>query len=370
MTRLEEALREAFTADVDTAPQDVLRAVRRGAERRRTRRTATVALTAASALVAGITIGGSLLDGGQSRPSPAPAPTELRSSPPAGSVMAVESAGGGLFATVQGETGCDCTELWHFEESAGWREVHEFADERVLQLSMAPDGGLGFANASGTIWITRDGGASWERARIDGAGRSGYDNLLVSTGDPRWPGWAFDAGSGTILRFDGEVFEPVSFERTGGALQAVHVDNGLIVEAATAGYVSRDGAATWTELALPCGSAAAMRLIPARTTVFATCQVGKGTTVHRSSDLSSWHRLGRFQGLVTDQVALSDDVLLLRGAQEVLVSTAGSQPVTTGRGFEVQVPDAAVLGDTIYLATSAGFVISTDGGVTWEEPAS
>lgn len=372
MTRLEDALREAFTSDVDATAPQMLQDVRLGARRRRTARRATAAVVAAVAVVAGIAVGGALAGQESRGPSPAPRPTETVTDGLPGEAMQIEATGDRLFATTA-ENDCGCSAFWRYDD-AGWHRVHDFSEEYVERLAMAPDGETGWATSpGGPIWVTHDGGQTWEQAGLKGLSRGQHSFVLAATGDTRWPAWAVDVIGGTMWRFNGDYFEQVSYDEVGAARDVVRVGEALVVTPQPVGEgsvitvpkVTRDGGATWGDLPFPCEGENA--LIPAETAVFVLCPAGQqGATLHRSTDLIDWQQYGASQGVVTDTVCFDGDTVLMRGRKEMLVTGSGATEIDTGLGPDDSIWDAARFGDAVYLATTAGVLVSEDGGVTWD----
>lgn len=380
MNQFEDEVRHAIDLDIaaEQPAQQMLAKVRRGAQRRRVRRTAGV-VSAAAVLVAGVAVGGSLLstrdDSAPEPATPAPSPTES-SSATADPVrpthaLTVETALDQVLVTSL-EEDCGCSVLWRYDGET-WERLHDFTEEYVERLAMAPDGQNGWASAAGRIWTTGDGGGTWEQAVMKDEEPGEHSYLLTATGDPTWPAWAIDAVTRTMWRFDGDRFESVSYGEIGDAQDLIQVGDALVVTPWPEGEgnvtsvprVTRDGGRTWTELPFPCSGE--NRLMPAGTAVFSICRAGEGAaTVYRSTDLSSWQEFGSLQGHLNDRVALTDGAILLRGDRETLLTETGAQQIDTGLSKDAEVWDAARVGDTLYLAPGGAVLASTDGGRTWE----
>ncbi len=404
MTRLEDALRDAFTTEVDASTQQMINDVRRGARRRRNRRKAATAVAAVSVLVAGVAVGGSLLRDRDPAPEPAPRPTETASDPnakaPTGAAYAVDAGGDRVLATIQGAEGCRCTELWRLDDSglddSGWEKVHEFPEEFVERLELAQDGKLGFAAApGGDLWITRDGGESWEQAAPEGGSSIEHSYLFTTTGDDTWPAWAVDAMGHTLWRFNGDYFEHASYDEFGAVQNVWGLGGPIVVQTSPQGegsvdsdvFASVDNGRTWNEIGSPCGGE--NKPVAGPSSLWMLCASGQDrATVYRFAE--TWEEFGSVQGAVTEQVALTDDTLLVLGAQDVLVTGDGNMPVDTGLDGDEMVWGGTVLGepgflryceqkpcdpdhpdasDPAYLATTAGLLVSEDGGRTWHAVA-
>ncbi|MER7608268.1 hypothetical protein [Nocardioides sp. NPDC127503] len=381
MTQFEDQVRHAIDRDIaaEQPAQQMLAKVRRGAQRRRVRRTAGV-ISAAAVLVAGVAVGGSLLSTrDDSAPEPAPpAPSPTESSSATGDpvrpthALTIEAALDRVFVT-SNEEDCGCSVLWRYDGET-WERLHDFTEEYVERLAMAPDGRSGWAAApGGRIWTTDDGGGTWEQAVMRSEDPGDHSYLLAATGDPVWPVWAVDATTGTMWRFDGDRFESVSYDEIGAAQDLIQVGDALVVtpkaedegNVTSVPRVTHDGGRTWSELPFPCSGET--RLIPARTAIFSLCQAGEAaTTVYRSTDLITWQEFGGSQGHLNDRVALTDDAILLRGERETLLTETGAQQIETGLSKDATVWDAARVGDTLYLAPGGDVLASTDGGRTWE----
>lgn len=381
MNQFEDQIRHAIDRDIAAEPpaHQMLAEVRRGAQRRRARRTAGV-VGAAAVLVAGVAVGGSLLstrdDSAPEPATPAPSPTES-SSATADPVrpthaLTIEAASDRVLVT-SNEEDCGCSVLWRYDGET-WERLHDFTEEYVDRLAMAPDGRSGWAAAGGgRIWTTGDGGETWKQAVMTGEEPGEHSYLLAATGDPAWPAWAVDAIAGTMWRFDGDRFASVSSDEIGAAQDLIQVGDALVVTPRPEGEgnvtsvprVTRDGGRTWSELPFPCSGENS--LMPAGTAVFSLCRADEAAaTVYRSTDLSSWQEFGSVQGHLNDRVALTDDAILLRGERETLLTEAGAQKVDTGLSEGAEVWDAARVGDTLYLAPGGEVLASTDGGRTWE----
>ena len=380
MNQFEDQIRHAIDRDIAAEPpaHQMLAEVRRGAQRRRVRRTAGV-VGATAVLVAGVAVGGSLLstrdDSAPEPATPAPSPTES-SSATADPVrpthaLTIEAASDRVLVT-SNEEDCGCSVLWRYDGET-WERLHDFPEEYVDRLAMAPDGRSGWAAAGGRIWTTGDGGETWKQAVMTGEDPGEHSYLLAATGDPAWPAWAVDAIAGTMWRFDGDRFASVSSDEIGAAQALIQVGDALVVTPRPEGEgnvtsvprVTRDSGRTWSELPFPCSGE--NRLMPAGTAVFSLCRADEAAaTVYRSTDLISWQEFGSVQGHLNDRVALTDDAILLRGERETLLTEAGAQKVDTGLGEGAEVWDAARVGDTLYLAPGGEVLASTDGGRTWE----
>lgn len=380
MNQFEDEVRHAIDLDIaaEQPAQQMLAEVRRGAQRRRARRTAGV-VSAAAVLVAAVAVGGSLLSTrDDSAPEPAtPAPSPTESSSATGDpvrpthALTVEAARDRVLVT-SNEEDCGCSVLWSHDGET-WERLHDFTEEYVDRLAMAPDGRSGWAAAGGRIWTTGDGGGTWQQAVITGEDPGEHSYLLAATGDPAWPAWAVDAVTGAMWRSDGDRFAPVSYDEIGAAQDLIQVGDALVVTPSPEGEgnvtsvprVTHDGGRTWSELPFPCSGE--NRLMPAGTAVFSLCRADEAAaTVYRSTDLSSWQEFGSVQGHLNDRVALTDDAILLRGERETLLTEAGAQKVDTGLSEGAEVWDAARVGDTLYVAPGGEVLASTDGGRTWE----
>lgn len=361
------------------------------------------AVSVAAVLVAVVVVGGGLLRDRDPAPEPSLPAARSQSVPgaetPGGAAYAVDAGGDRVLATIEGDGGCGCTELWRRDVSAadgqGWEKVHEFPEEFVERLELAQDGSLGLAAApGGVLWVTRDGGDSWEPAPFDGGPGGRHSYVFTTTGDEAWPAWAVDVVGGTLWRYDGTRFEQASYDGLGAVQRVWGLGGRLVVQTSPQGegsvepglQASADGR-TWHETRVPCGGE--NQVVAGPSSLWLSCASDDGrVTVHRFAD--TWEDVGSAEGPVSALVALTDDTLLLLGGQDVLVTLRGNVPVDTGLhrddtawggtvvgepGFlayceqEPCDPDDPGPSDPAYLATTAGLLLSEDGGRTWRAVA-
>ena len=373
MTRLEDALRATFDAEVDAHTAQALEGVRRGARRRRTRRNAAVAVAAVSVMVAGIAVGGSLVGRGDGAPEPAPSPSETSVpeaaiAPPA-AVTAVEAGPDGSVLVAANDPDCACTVLYRRDDR--WHRVHEFPVEWV-ELAMAPDGRNGWAAATGVdrrVWATHDGGASWSMVEVPLDAPEGPGNSFTPavTSEHVW----LVNSSGSLWRapLTGGDFEPAP-SSPGGVSRIFAVGDAVVVTAVPEGSTgaverySRDSGESWADLSAPCNGE--YQLLGSDVAAFVICgSETSGTTYLRSQDLRQWEGFGSPSGALSNEVPIAADLLLLQDGDDLLLTEEGPVRVDTGLPGEASAWDAVVVQDRIYLATTGGVLLSDDEGRAW-----
>lgn len=386
MTRLEDALREAFDAELRSSATALLEDVRRGVRRRRVLRT-VASLAAAAGVVAGLAIGGAVLTGpDDTAPQPAPSPTETvptrspsetaptDSPPPTTEVptrVTAMAVGGGLVFVLAHETAGDATALWRLEGHA-WGRLHEFPTGSLERLAFTPDGRNGWASGPGTgVWATHDGGETWARTALTSDSELGMSFWPSATSTTAW---LVDLTGDGLWRapVGSDDFVPAAAPGGKRFFMVDTVGDAVVVTPAPGGegnvtsvpLVSRDDGSTWTALPFPCDGE--NRLLATDGALFALCpDGGNAATVYRSADLATWEEFGRSRGALTDTVPLADDRILLRGQDEMLLTEDGATPIETGLGPDLMVWGAAQIGVQLFLGTDGGVLVSDDGGLTW-----
>lgn len=392
MTRLEDALRTTFGADVDNASDQMLADVRSGARRRRAARTTVGVVAATAVVVAGVALGGSLLTDDDARPSPAPKPTETVTDPASGapfeSALAVEAAGGRLVATTD-DASCDCSVL-SVREDDGWRELHRFPVPFVDRLSFTPDGVNGWAAADGQVWSTHDGGQTWSRVDLPPeAPEVMGDSYLVDSSDTHV--WLVNLGSGSLWRspMGRDDFTRFDVPDTDGIQDIAVFTHSLLGEVVVVDpqptgegnttsvpRMSTDGGNAWRELPRPCSGENRMRT--SRDSIYVGCQAASEpeATVYQFSSTGGGQFVG-YSGAGGDLsgfAPLTDQLVLITLPTDTgqpvpgthgLVTPTGVVPADTGLTSDASIWDAAQVGDRLYLATTEGLLESVDDGRTW-----
>lgn len=376
MTSLEEALREAFGADVDGATDRMLSDVRRGARRRRTTRTTLGAVAASAVVVGGIAFGGSLLSD-DSRPSPAPRPTETVTDPAPldalPSALAVEAAGGVLYVTADNAQ-CDCSVLYE-RRTGKLQELHRFPVPFVDRLSFTPDGRNGWAAVEDQVWTTHDAGRTWTTLDLppEAPQYLGDSYLVDSSADYAW---MVNFGSGSLWRapVGSDDFQHFDVPDTDGMQWVAIVGDTVVVEPRPIGEgnitsvprLSTDNGISWQELPWPCSGE--HRLLPTNGAIFMTCEgVGEPeATIYRWTVGSDYFVGFSNAAAVSDAIPLTEDSVLVPSADPVLVTEDGASPVDLGLADDASIWDAAQVDGVLYLATTGGLLESTDGGTTWD----
>lgn len=382
MNRLEDALRETFGSDLTTTDTPGADAVRRGLQQRRTKR-AVVGATAAVALVAVTAAAVGLRGDGDGPPSPTPRPTETvtDAADPLTSALAVESAGGAVFATTD-DPSCDCSVLLRRDGDA-WTRLHAFPVPFVDRLALTPDGRAGWAAADGKVWSTHDGGSTWAEvslpSRSDGDLTDSY--LVAASSSYAWlvnladhSLWRSPIGSDDFEQFAVPGESGVSSMDT--RVQDVRVvGDSVVADLAPTGegnvtsvpkVADRDGIA-WRELSRPCTGDT--RLLASADAAFVACpDAGEPeATVYRwrTGDDGFIGFSNASLAAAVEVVPLSADRVLVLGEQDRLLREGASVAADLPRGLDTSAWDSATLGNRTYLATTDGLFESTDDGRTW-----
>lgn len=381
MNRLEDALRETFDSDLTTTEPPSAPGVRAAVRRRRTTR-AVVGATAAVTLVAVAAASLGLRDGDRT-PAPTPSPTPAVTDAPGAlaSALAVESAGGALFATTD-DAACGCSVLVR-RDGDRWTRLHAFPVPYVDRLALTPDGRDGWAAADGRVWSTHDGGSTWQRVQLPSRADGDFtDSYLVAASSSY--AWLVNLADDSLWR------SPVgtdTFEQHGVPVEAetssmdtrvwdVRVIGDSVVadltpteegEVTSAPKTADEKGIEWEDLPRPC--AGDTRLLSSDDAVFVVCpDAGEPeATVYR------WRPGERgFTGFSNaplppgaDVVPLSADRVLVLGAQDRLLTEGAAVAADLPRGPDTSAWDAVVLDDRTYLATTDGLYESTDGGRSW-----
>ncbi|HSV41224.1 MAG TPA: hypothetical protein VLI04_20855, partial [Nocardioidaceae bacterium] len=289
MTTIEDRLRDALGADIDVP--DLLSDVRRGARRRRARRTTGVVAVAAIAVVTGIGVTATLTGSDGSSPHPAPSPTAP--TPTDGAIpaarpgaVALEAANGKLFRLAWHEACCTNVQV---REDDAWTQLHLF-DEQFDKFEMGPDGLTGFVWGQ-ELWATYDGGVTWQRPK--GPRPSMYGFRAGFTADAAWVQSHDRDGLGQLWRSPLATDDWARVEAPDGDL--VVLGNTVALQTSGEGLSDarlevRDVATgDWSPSPL-CASDA--WVIAVERAAFHLCYTQFGNQLYRSTDLLTWEPFG------------------------------------------------------------------------------
>ncbi len=266
-----------------------------------------------------------------------------------------------------------------------WRPAPLFgADVRALAIHPEDPDAVLAGTASGQVYLSRDGGASWDDAGMSLPFRGWVVSALHF--DPNRPSrlWAAlrgvwggglvaysdDLGTHWIPRREGLAGEPVY------ALALVRGKEGWLYAGTSSGvWGSRDGGMSWRRLTwdLPDVQKVTSLLVDERRP--STVIAGTWRRAYKSDDSgASWY--GVFEGMVLDSEVFSLTPFPGR-PDEVWATTCGWVYKTADLGGrwerfkegldERRTPSFAVLPDgTLLAGTVSGLYVSPDGGTTWQ----
>jgi hypothetical protein len=373
MSDLETRLRDALAEDVGaTAPDEMLRAVRRGAALRRGRR----AVVAVALTVAVIVVGSAALQHGHTRRTPEPVRTPSTCAhtctpAPHGRVVDLVAAGDHVFRLSVHDGCTHCGTVSERTASGQWDRLGELQGGSrewgpVQRLLMSPNGRDGWA-WQGQLWSTHDGGRTWTQVTT-GPGRPTIRGHQVAVGSSY--AWSvFTSGDGpelwrTPLGSDHwqRVRAPAAEELVGV------VPDGRVVlhdtgEGASGAVVVVEDTTRWQRYPQPFTSD--YRFVLGGSTVYARHGSSLSELTLGTDGQPTWRSVPRLPpGFGDGLLSLDSEYLLMRGAAGWYLRTPGGT-VRTDLPHSYLVAGSTDSAGTAWVITIRGRIYSSTDATHW-----